>query len=196
MSLLSKLISQAKKPSGILGKAMVLIMNIAHRNKTIWGLSQVHIQENNEVLDIGCGGGITLNLLQSWVTTGNIVGIDYSKDAVNLSIKTNQNAINDGLVRVELGNVMCLPYANDSFDIVTAVQTHYFWPDMLQSVMEVYRILRNDGKVVFIAESYKMSYHMPKYETIEKLKSLLEENGFRHISIQENNGWVCLAGTK
>jgi hypothetical protein len=43
--------------------------------------------------------------------------------------KNNRKSIRHG--RVEFGKVRCpqLPYGDHEFDLVTAVETHYYWPD-------------------------------------------------------------------
>ena len=65
MNLLNKLIQQAKKPDGVVGRIMVSIMNSAHYKKTKWGLEKLNIGRNACVLDIGCGGGNIISLLSN-----------------------------------------------------------------------------------------------------------------------------------
>lgn len=63
MSLLQTLIEQAKKPNGWIGSWMLRIMNIAHRGMYAWLIRQGAINDGDRVLDIGCGGGKTLQIL-------------------------------------------------------------------------------------------------------------------------------------
>lgn len=194
MSLLNKLIEQAKNPSGAIGKIMVRIMNAAHKKQTIWGLGQLHLQSQSKVLDVGCGGGSTLYLLSHIATEGEIVGVDYSIDAVKHSTRLNRSTVESGLVRAEQGDVEKLPFDSHTFDFVTAVQTHYFWPDMKTSLEEIKRVLCEGGQAMILAEHYKMQYHMDRYETSAKLKELLLEVGFTSVSVKEKDKWMCLIG--
>ncbi len=50
---------------------------------------------------------------------------------------------------IEQGNVMELPYETGKFDLVTAFETVYFWPDLKQSFSEVYRVLKPGGMFMF-----------------------------------------------
>ncbi|TFG90908.1 MAG: class I SAM-dependent methyltransferase, partial [Syntrophobacterales bacterium] len=68
-------------------------MNLGHSGLTRWGLSKVEIPEHANVLDIGCGGGRTLEHLASLVRLGKAVGIDYSEDSVAVAWKRNKKLI-------------------------------------------------------------------------------------------------------
>ena len=41
------------------------------------------------------------------------------------------------------------------FDLVTAVETHFFWPDLPNDVREVLRVLKPGGTFLLIAEVYR-----------------------------------------
>jgi 2-polyprenyl-3-methyl-5-hydroxy-6-metoxy-1,4-benzoquinol methylase len=62
MNLLNKLIEQAKNPDGIVGSFMLRIMNTAHTEMNNWALGSTKIGEDSIVLDVGCGGGKTIQL--------------------------------------------------------------------------------------------------------------------------------------
>ena len=46
-----------------MGRAMLKFMNLCHAPLTNWGLNLVDIQDGWTMLDIGCGGGATLQRL-------------------------------------------------------------------------------------------------------------------------------------
>jgi SAM-dependent methyltransferase len=45
-----------------------------------------------------------------------------------------------------------LPLPNYVFDLVTAVETHYYWPDCPGDMRKIYRVLKLGGSVLIIAE--------------------------------------------
>ena len=57
-------------------------MNESHHNVTGWALSLWEIQGNDNILDIGCGGGAALSRMAEHVTDGHLTGIDYSPVSV------------------------------------------------------------------------------------------------------------------
>ena len=56
--------------------------------------------------------------------------------------------IYDGKVKVLEGNVADLPFEDNTFDIVTAFETVYFWPDFVNDLKEVLRVLKDDGSII------------------------------------------------
>ena len=148
MNLLNKLIEQAKNPNGIIGSLMLKIMNNAHSEMIKWVLRNTKIRDDSTVLDIGCGGGKTIQLLSEINTRGKIYGIDHSEKAVKDSIKANKNGVATGRVHIQQASVPGIPFPGNSFDIITAFQTHYFWPDLENSIREIFKVLKVDGCLV------------------------------------------------
>ncbi|MEI4802081.1 class I SAM-dependent methyltransferase [Bacillus sp. NPDC077411] len=196
MSVLTKLIEQAKNPRGFVGASMLCIMNAAHTNMTRWALSNVKINGHANVLDIGCGGGKTIHTLSKMNQDGKIYGIDYSKQAVENSIKLNKKDIDLGKVLIKQASVSAMPFSNDFFDIITAFQTHYFWPNLENDVKEVFRVLTSNGYFIIAAELYKINYHMRKFKTKEDIEKLLKETGFSNVVFHEYRGSICIIARK
>ncbi|KOS60315.1 class I SAM-dependent methyltransferase [Lysinibacillus agricola] len=198
MTLLQRLIEQAKKPRGIVGSLMLRIMNFAHSGMNTWLMKNGAVYDGDIVLDIGCGGGKTLQTLSKINPSGKIYGIDFSEQAIKDSIKTNRKDVANGKVIVKQASVSSIPYTDKFFDTITALQTHYFWSDLANDVKEVFRVLKNGGKFIIISELYKINYHMKAYKTKPEIKKLLESVGFQTVHIQENTqkGWLCITGIK
>lgn len=177
---------------------MLRIMNSAHTRMNKWALKKLNIQEGTVLLDIGCGGGKTIKTLSDIITNGKIYGIDYSEQAVRESIRENAQEIATGKVHIVQANVTDIPFSNETFNMITAFQTHYFWPDIENAVKEVFRVLKQDGKFFIVAETYKINYHMESYKTNASLKILLKETGFGNVMFYENQGkgWICVRGNK
>ncbi|OMC84410.1 SAM-dependent methyltransferase [Viridibacillus sp. FSL H7-0596] len=198
MNLLNQLIEQAKNPRGIIGSIMLRIMNSAHTSMNQWALEKVKVKESAVILDIGCGGGKTIQLLSKRNKSGKIVGIDYSEQAVKDSIRANKQDVEKGKVNILQASVTDMPFSNNTFDIITAFQTHYFWPDLEKGVKEAFRVLKKDGHFLIIAELYKINYHMQTYKTREELEQLFIKTGFNSIKFYEQNNakWLCAEGFK
>src|SRR5215475_4285391 len=140
--------SQCKKPRGWLGRFLLRKMNSRHSKLTDWGLGQVSIQPDSTILDVGCGGGRTLSKLAGLATEGKVYGLDYSEESVAVSRRTNAHWIDAGRVEVREGSVSRLPFSEGRFDLVTAVETHFWWPDLPAGVREIFRVLKPGGKVI------------------------------------------------
>ncbi|MCB2299698.1 class I SAM-dependent methyltransferase [Clostridium tagluense] len=204
MSEIAKRLNQCKKPAGVLGKVIAEGMNIGHFELTSWGLEKINIKNKDVILDIGCGGGRTINRMASIATEGKIFGIDYSLDCVKWSKDYNTQFVKTNRVEILHASVEKIPFENNKFDIISAVETIYFWPNIIESFKEVKRILKPSGKFIIICEMYSsenfkerndklialsdMKIHNPK-----ELRELLEKAGFNNITIDlmEERNWLC-----
>jgi ubiquinone/menaquinone biosynthesis C-methylase UbiE len=91
-------------------------------------LRHVSIANDYTILDVGCGGGRTLSKLAAMATEGKVYRIDHSEESVATSERTAARLIRDGRVEVNRGSVPRLSFQDDTFDLVTAVETHFGGP--------------------------------------------------------------------
>lgn len=155
MSIMSKLLNQWRKPTGWLGILLAWVLNISHSKVKDWGFKHLSIDKHYTILDVGCGGGMTVHKLAGIATESKVYGIDFSEECVTVSRRTNKQLIQMGCVEIRHGSVSCLPYSDNMFDLVTAVDSHYYWPDLVADLQEVLRVLRPGGRLVIIGETYK-----------------------------------------
>lgn len=194
-----------RKPVGLSGKIMVAMMNLGHTPVACWGLRFLKLAPNANVLDCGCGGGANIKRLLKKCPRGSVTGLDYSPVSVEKSKKVNQTAIAEGRCAVLQGSVAELPFKTEEFDGVTAFETVYFWPDILQSFQEVYRVLKPGGTFFICNESNGDTDKDEKWtETIGgmiiykdvELKAYLEQAGFHEVQIQKKKSWLCVTARK
>ena len=162
----SDLLINARNPQGKLGNQLIDKMNVNHEGLAKWSLSHLDISKDNVILDIGCGGGVNVKRFLK-MTENKVYGIDYSELAVERSIKLNKSAVDEGKCEIIKGSVSNLPFNDNSFDIVTGFETVYFWPDFVNDLKEILRVLKDDG-IIFIANEA-----LPK-EGDERQKELIE----------------------
>src|SRR5215831_16497427 len=146
---------QCRKPKWFLGRFILAQMNLGHAGLSEWGLSHLTIRHDARVLDVGCGGGRTLATLAGMATMGSVSGVDYSPASVAASRRNNAGRIAEGRVDVQEASVSNLPFSTSTFDVVTAVETHYYWPHLTTDLQEVLRVLRPGGALMILAETYK-----------------------------------------
>ena len=130
-------------------------MNSSHSKLTDWGLEHISIAKHDTILDVGCGGGRTVNKLASIAIQGKVYGVDYSEESVAFAKRTNARRIEADRVQIRQASVSHLPFPDNAFDVITAVETHYFWPDLHSDLCEVLRVLKAGGTFILIAEVYK-----------------------------------------
>lgn len=198
MDLLTRLVEQAKKPKGKVGSIMLSIMNSAHNGLNKWAFDHVNIKDGTVILDIGTGGGNTIHTLSILNKTGKLYGIDHSEQAVKESIKKNKTAVEKGRIEIQQASVSNIPFEDNFFDLITAFQTHYFWPDIENDIKEVFRVLKPNGKLLIVSEYSKVHYHMENYKSDREMDQLLSAIGFRRGKFykEAQQKWLCIEGVK
>ncbi|MBP3228923.1 MAG: class I SAM-dependent methyltransferase [Bacteroidaceae bacterium] len=189
MNLLNKFWNTSARPDGRLGRLNLRFMNIAHTPMARWNLSLIAWQPAWTVLDVGCGGGRNLARLLRLCPKGKVYGIDISEDSVTYSRRKNSHAIKNGRCVVELGSADAMPFTDAMFDVVTAYETVYFWPDLPLAFAEVGRVLKPGATFTFsygLKTDTAMRYWEEQVEAmhllpVEEIKSLLTAAGFSHI---------------
>jgi ubiquinone/menaquinone biosynthesis C-methylase UbiE len=186
-------------------------MNASHSKLTDWGLQQIAIENHYTILDAGCGGGRTVGKLAAIATQGKVYGMDFSEESVAATKRTNAQWIDLGRVEVRHGSVSQLPFADGMFDLVTAVETHFWWPDLPGDMREALRVLKPGGTLIVVAEIYKgMTSGAGKFAekfasqtgmtllSVAEHRELFSNSGYSDVQMVEKRekGWICGFGRK
>jgi ubiquinone/menaquinone biosynthesis C-methylase UbiE len=200
---------QCRKPSGRFGKFVGRSMNFGHTKIRRWGLSHISITPDSCILDIGCGGGKTVKEISSSLSKGKVYGIDYSEDMVQLSKKVNANLIKKNIVEITYGTVSSLSFPDNMFDFVTAFETYYFWPDLINDLIEVKRVLKPGAFLLMVHAAYKDDQFKKrnnklvnlldiKIHTPDEYKLFLSEAGYQIEKINNlpEKNWITVVAQK
>ena len=203
------LLNQWRRPTGWLGRLLAWVLNLSHSRVNTWGLKHLSIGKHDVILDVGCGGGMTVRRLAGIATEGKAYGIDISEECVAVSRRTNRQLIRMRRVEIRSGSVSCLPFSGDMFDLVTAVDSHYYWPDLSADLQEVLRVLKPGGLLAIIGETYKGGKYAERdrrfvesvnlaYHTVSELGELISKAGYSDVQMFEeyDRGWMCGVGRK
>ncbi len=191
-----------RRPEGFGGKLMVSMMNLGHAALAEWGLQHLAVPEGAAVLDCGCGGGANIKKLLEKAVQGSVKGIDYSEVSVEKSRSLNASAISAGRCEIMQANVAQLPFEDNSFDLVTAFETVYFWPELPACFREVGRVLRPGGTFFICNECGEDNKWTDivsgmKIYTADELTQVLTKAGFTDIVMHKNDkGWLCATARK
>lgn len=196
--------SQFSRPSSLMGRILLRSMNIGHGRLHQWGLKAAGIQLTDRVLDVGCGGGKAISRILE-ETRREVAGIDHSPEAVKTARSVNRAAVSSGRLRIVESSVESLPFRDGFFDVVTAFETTYFWPELQAGLTEIRRVLSPGGRLVIANEfadrasagawADRLNMHVPDSEA---LAGAAYEAGFLmvDVSVHPRNGWLRLVAAK
>ncbi|MGD9125898.1 MAG: class I SAM-dependent methyltransferase [Planctomycetia bacterium] len=204
-------IRQCGCPIGELGIKVAHDMNLHHAELWQWGLEHVELptSETTAILDIGCGSGMLVKMISEQTQAARLCGLDHSSDMVMLSRKTCAELCNEGRAEFFTGSVSELPFADETFDLVTAFETIYFWPSIESDLREVWRVLQPGGTFLAVTESYDHPAFAERNQycmdlaggqtfTPKGITTLLETAGFKNINVDtiEEKNWMAVVAKK
>jgi ubiquinone/menaquinone biosynthesis C-methylase UbiE len=200
---------QYKCPTGRQGRLVAASMNKSHKPLTLWGLKHVAIEPDYVILDVGCGGGKTVNRLAKRAPLGKVFGIDYSADMVEYSRKVNKKLIAENRVEIVEASVEKTGFPDGFFDLVTAVETYYFWPSLSDALREIRRVLKPNGKLLMVNEMVKDGEYEIKHAKmikqthvqlipLEEIKNTMLSVGFVAVQVFTKAGspWNAVLAQK
>ena len=197
-----------KRPTGEDGRRLLEEMNIHHRGLSEWALSLIPKIDPEKILDIGCGGGMLIKLMSSKYTNARFYGVDISEDSVAMTNKVNAALVRTGRCRVTLNSVSDLQFAPGTFDLVTAFETYFFWPDLENDIRRAAALLRTGGLIVIVSEMYPHPDFIERNAEAERLcgvklrgnvemSSIMERCGLDvTVNVDEKKNWVAFIGKR
>ena len=204
--MVAKKIDQCMKPHGEEGIETIERMNVNHKDISEFAFECVDVEDNDKILDIGCGGGVNIEKFLK-LTKNSVDGLDYSDVSVSESIKRNQKAVDERRCRVIQANVCDMPLEDESYDLVSAFETIYFWPDIKNTFKEVFRIIKPNGQFLIAQgtdgnhpedETWLNTVEGMSVYTAPELKKYLLNAGFTSVytSKKENDYILVVIGKK
>ncbi|OFK24793.1 class I SAM-dependent methyltransferase [Olsenella sp. HMSC062G07] len=204
------------RPTGACGSRMLRRMNRSHAALTNWALDLLPWRPGLRALDVGCGGGATMRRILDRIARagagagegqGHVSGVDYSSVSCAESRAFNEAALRAGLMDVTEASVDRLPFPDASFDVVTTVESFYFWPDPARDLREVRRVLRPRGRFLLVCDVYRRD-DLPD-ETLANIRehdlTVLEPWEYRNLllaagfssavaHLKEETSWIAVEG--
>lgn len=144
----------------------------------------LQLHGNEDILDVGCGPGTFLGRLASNGHRAKLVGLDYSAGMVEQASRDFPD------VQFQQGDAQALPFADASFDLVTARHMLYHVPDVLAALREARRVLRPAG--VFVAVTNAAGYMTEWWEAYASALAGRHERHSDSLKFTEQDGLPLL----
>jgi ubiquinone/menaquinone biosynthesis C-methylase UbiE len=128
-----------------------------------------------KIIDLGCGTGMNLELLSKF---GRVYGVDASPEAIRYCRAR-------GFRHVYEGRAERLEFADESFDMATAIELLEHMQNDVGTLREFARVLRSNGLLLLTVPAYQFLWtkhdealgHVRRY-TLRDVKTKLQEAGF------------------
>jgi ubiquinone/menaquinone biosynthesis C-methylase UbiE len=125
------------------------------------------LEPHESLLDIGTGPGNFPTRLRAGGHLGRLVGMDFSSGMLEVA-----KAKTDAVEWLQ-GNAMQLPFADSSFDVVTARHMLYHVPDMNKAILESKRVLKPGGRFMAVTndDGYMLEFWEAVFEAVQDDKN-------------------------
>ncbi len=147
------------------------------------------LKPGEKILDVGCGtGGVTIPAKERIGQTGSAAGIDPSPEMIAVA---RRKAGKLGLeIDFRIGVIESLPYANESFDVVTSSLMMHHLPFEVQQkgLAEVFRVLKPGGRIL-IADAARPSNFL-----LKKLYAMLAKHHGLKFGVEDLPATLKSAG--
>ena len=197
---------QFGKPRGLFGRFIGNRMAKGNIYDAEWTLSLLGIQPDHRILEIGFGPGVSTQMTSAKASKGFVAGIDHSRTMVQAASQRNAEAIRSGRMELKHGEVSALPYPADSFDIAFSLHSIYFWPNPVDCLKEIKRVLKPGGLLAITIQP--KDTWKPAVDTSimtlyfgKDVASMFSDAGYRNVRIevtpQEADVFLeCILGVK
>ena len=200
----SRLRRQFGQPSGLLGALVGRLMARKNAAMNRAAVELLDVRSTDRVLEIGFGPGVAVQELSSRATEGLVAGIDPSDVMMRQATRRNQQAIDAGRVVLQFGTAAALPFDNETFDKVLAVNTFHHWGSTETGLLEVRRVIRPGGTLLL---GLRMALAQPRIlsapgwtdEQLDEVRAQLLGAGFRDVHTVERTAdrrITCMFATR
>jgi ubiquinone/menaquinone biosynthesis C-methylase UbiE len=195
----NKKVTQFIFPRGLRGRIILALMNIGHKSIYENVARVLKLQPEDDLVEIACGNGYFLKKYATHVRS--VAGLDLSELCVKLATKKNKGRIKARSAEFVKGEAAQLPWEDSKFSAATSMASFMAFPKPVESLKEMYRVLRPGGRVVvgieWNAEDGKdHSKDVKKYGiklwTENDVRNMLKEAGFSDIAITYAKGHMML----
>jgi ubiquinone/menaquinone biosynthesis C-methylase UbiE len=155
-------------------------------------IEKLQLQPEDVFLEIGCGGGILLDMALQ--TIQRACGIDHSPDMVALARHKNAQALSEGRLEIVQGDVGTLPWSENHFTCAAGVERLYLIEHPVQALSELHRVIKPGGRLVFVMAAQPKSalsnvifapwLNYLRFFSNDELASMLSRAGFLTVQVK------------
>jgi SAM-dependent methyltransferase len=100
---------------------------------------------------------------------------------VKQASQRNAEAIKQGKVKLLLGSVDSLPYQEDFFDKIFAVNVHMMWEEPIKTLKKLQQVLKPGGLIAITLQPVWVNNEAEVQASQDKIVDLLTEAGFKQL---------------
>jgi SAM-dependent methyltransferase len=177
------------RPKGVMGRLGGVIMARVNRDAAAQVIDLLDVQPDDRILEVVFGPGVAVQLLLHRMPTVWVAGVDQSQEMVRQAAARNAEAARGRRVDLRYGSAERLPFGDETFDKVLAINSMQAWTDAGAGLREIRRVLKPGGNVVL---GFTVNSGQPKAGVAESLAAA----GFAQARIVDRPKLFCAIASK
>lgn len=165
--------------AGLLAGPVMARMN---RDMELVAIDDLAPAPDDSVLAVGFGPGVGIAELVTRLPDGVIGGVDPSATMLKQARRRNLDAIESGQVLLERTTAASIPWPDETFNGVLAVNSLQLWDPLDASVREVMRVLAPDGDLVTVTHVWAIEKRCPINDWVRSTTDVLRRHGFEEVT--------------
>ncbi|MEQ8524568.1 class I SAM-dependent methyltransferase [Gracilimonas sp.] len=193
-----ELAQQLRKPTGEAGLEVATALNESNQELYDLAFEVLNLKPRQNILEIGFGNGKHFSQYFQAQPQLNLTGVDFSTDMCEEAMTRNSQFIEEGKLSIHCAETSSLPFQENEFDLILAINVIYFLDPPESHLQEIRRVLKPNGSFLVgyrprhSIEHLEFTRHnFVLYET-DVLVDLMESNGFK-VSDQKTKSYQKLA---
>jgi ubiquinone/menaquinone biosynthesis C-methylase UbiE len=146
---------QAEMPRGALGVVMGWLLESGNAVQNRATVDALDPPPGAAVLEIGFGPGHALEMLARSRPLGLVAGIDHSELMVARARRRLRAGRGDAALDLRVGEAGDLPFPDERFDVVFAVNSFHQWPDKERALAEMAGVLKPGGDLMLSIRDFR-----------------------------------------
>jgi ubiquinone/menaquinone biosynthesis C-methylase UbiE len=146
---------QAQKPRGALGAMMSWLLESGNANQNRATVEALDPPPGAAVLEVGFGPGHALEMLARNRPLGLVAGVDHSELMVARAKRRLNGGRGDAALDLRVGDVGDLPFPDERFDVVFAVNSFHQWPEKDRALAEMVGVLKPGGDLLLSIRDFR-----------------------------------------
>ena len=176
---------QLRKPEGAEGIQLAQVMNTTNKWLCDQTARLLGMNEHDRLLEIGFGNGRLFDGLLLNSAGLKVDGVELSKTMLMEAIENNIQHIRNGRLSLYYGNSNRLPFEDNRYDKVLAINVAYFWDNPAEHLCEIHRVLKPGGQFAITVRTPESMMSLPAAQYGFQLLSAaewVEEFHSRHFT--------------
>lgn len=188
MSARAAIVDQFRRPHGPLGylAGWVMALRSSNRKRSRWTVELLQLQQDDRVLEIGCGPGLALAACLAAHESVSAVGVDHSELMIQQARRRNKSAYYSGRLHLVFGGLERLPFAGKGFSKCLLVNVLQFSSDRVEALRLIARALEPGATIAITFQPRNPKARTEHGRTfVERVEEDLVTAGFERAAIHK-----------